>query len=327
MRPYKHPLLFLGLILVWLVYGCVSTIVVERQTATVIPVVSPLPSTSTLESSTLLTMTSSTGDAATTPTIIPTLSLANARTRFEELLAVNGNCRLPCLWGLTPGESTYDDALSVLSPLISTSDFEYLDSNKQSGGIGLVYPVENLEIHVSILFLVSQDNVTINRIAFDVETLKRTVDGFLEVFDLPFPSESYFTLSDILNEYRQPESVWLSTQSAVSSRDTTSGGFELLLLYPDQGIFAKYTTKMQMVDGNVRGCFLSSHVSFDLQPSGQRESFLRTLDTYFWSQYAPNRFKPLGEVTGFTPEKFYEHFRFSTNNCLDTPANLWPKPD
>ncbi len=41
-----------------------------------------------------------------TPTVIPTLSVEDARLRLLDLLAGNGHCRLPCLWGITPGEST-----------------------------------------------------------------------------------------------------------------------------------------------------------------------------------------------------------------------------
>jgi hypothetical protein len=211
--------------------------------------------------------------------------------------------------------------------MIGISDFDYLDSRKQSGSIGFLLSQGDLEIHTDVSFLVDSSNRAISKIGFYLKVLQRIPEGFLEVFDSPYPRKNYYLLSKLLNDYGQPESAWISTQSSLSSRDILGGTFELLLLYPDQGIFIHYTTLMTIVGSNVRGCFLNPQAKIELYPPGQRDFFLQNLETDFWPQYAPNRFRPLENVTNLSFEEFYDIFRHSTNNCIDTPASLWPTPD
>src|SRR5687767_3752560 len=63
-----------------------------------------------------------------TPTVVSPLPVDQAQERFLQLLSDNGECRLPCIWGITPGESTYQDARAILSPLSSLSNTVHLDT-------------------------------------------------------------------------------------------------------------------------------------------------------------------------------------------------------
>src|SRR6185436_4057409 len=79
--------------------------------------------TPSLGSSVFPTMTPTlTLNPTNTSTIVPTLPAEGAWTKLLELLANNGGCRLPCLWGITPGKSTYKEAQAILTPLRSISD-------------------------------------------------------------------------------------------------------------------------------------------------------------------------------------------------------------
>jgi hypothetical protein len=62
-----------------------------------------------------------------TPTLIPTLSVKDAQIKLLGLLATNGGCRLPCLWGITPGKSNYQEAQNVLKPLSGVAETTYFD--------------------------------------------------------------------------------------------------------------------------------------------------------------------------------------------------------
>lgn len=263
-----------------------------------------------------------------TPTAIPTLSEDEARLRIQGLLLSNGDCRLPCLWGLTPRETSLQEALITLFPLTSLAEYTHLDL-RSPDDVGLVYEENDLQIYVSIGLITYPDSNIINRINFDARALKRTSDAFIGVFDSSSFSEqvNYYLLANILNEYGRPESVRLSTAAKLPSWGPTEGGFELLLLYPDQGMLVKYTTQMQVAGTSVRGCFSNAHVEFELYPSGQRDTFFQALDSTFWPQYAPNRYRLLEEVTFMSLDEFYQTFRQPTNECLDTPASLWPVPD
>lgn len=50
---------------------------------------------------------------AATATLTPQQILDEIRHLFDE----NGGCALPCWWGIEPGKTTWEEALTILSPL------------------------------------------------------------------------------------------------------------------------------------------------------------------------------------------------------------------
>jgi len=266
-----------------------------------------------------------------TPTVIPTLSLGDADLRLLDLLAGNGDCRLPCLWGIKPGESTYEEAKTILVPLSSISDFTAFAPGV--GNITPYYTEGDLIIYTNVDFLINNNIVT--RVYFQGRALKEMsgengVRGADNVFDSTFFGERLrlYMLPKILSEYGRPESVLLSTlgELPLSNRDP-GVHFNILLLYPDQGILAHYTTEMRVVSKNVVGCPANAHVELELFPSGHSDSFFELLDPTYWPEKIKNDYKPLEEVTSLSIEGFYQTFRQATDECLETPAILWPVPE
>jgi len=64
----------------------------------------------------------------------------------------------------------------------------------------------------------------------------------------------------------------------------------------------------------------------ELYPPGNGDSFFELLEQTDWS-VKMNHYKPLEEVTSMSLEEFYRIFREPTNQCIETPANLWPIPE
>ncbi len=88
---------------------------------------------------------------------VPTLSVEHARVRLVELLANNGGCQLPCFWGITPGETTAQQARNILAPLSSLSDYNAF--HPKSGKILNYGLKENQMLDVFISYLEDQYNV------------------------------------------------------------------------------------------------------------------------------------------------------------------------
>lgn len=258
--------------------------------------------------------------------VIPTLSLDQARLEFLDLLANNGNCDLPCFWGITPGQSSFQEAIMILVPLTDISDFTHFE--KGIGAIDPAYIEDGLTIHTNISFLTGSGNQTVSRLAFIARVLKKADNGFTDVFDWPFFSEQlgYYMLPNILTEYGNPTTVMLSTMAKLPSTGVP-GGFKILLLYPDQGILINYTMQMQVAGENIMGCPSYSHIELDLYPSEQTTSFFNLLEPSGWLQIIQNTYKPIGEATAMSKEDFYQIFSQQTDKCILTPANLWPVPD
>lgn len=100
--------------------GAANETVVVTQS---VPAVAIGTSPSTTEEVVTLTVThqptvssmSSTVTPATSP--IPTLSLAEKETIALEYYMTNGNCELPCWWGIVPGEAEWQSVKSFFSTI------------------------------------------------------------------------------------------------------------------------------------------------------------------------------------------------------------------
>ena len=261
-----------------------------------------------------------------TPTVIPTLPVDAAQVEFLKFLSDNGGCRLPCFWGMIPGKSSFQEAQVILAPLSGISDFTAFKS-----GLGSVTPYfiqGSVEIYTTIDYITNQDNNIVNSIAFNAEAHKPLAQGgYEDVFDSNFFGEkvSAYTLSHVLTEQGVPSSVMIETAGGPLTRGGT-GGFDILLLYPDQGILVNYKTQMHLNGANVRGCPPNAYVQMELYPPGQPDSFFEGLKRTDWAEKMIG-YKPLEETTSVSVQEFYDTFREPTDTCLETPAKLWPTPE
>lgn len=259
--------------------------------------------------------------------VVPTLPFDEALERFWDLLADNDNCRLPCLWGITPGKSTYQEAQAVFVPISSLSDLTGFIP--EGGAIFPKYTDGDLNFVTDAEFTVglASNNQLVNKVSFQARELKRLDNKAIEVFDLPSFKQrlAYYMLPNILTEYGSPAMVMIATMAKLPSTGV-AGGFKALLLYPDQGILINYTMQMQIAGENIRGCPSNAHVELDLYPSGQGNSFFDWLGPSGWTQTLKT-YKLIDDATSLTQEDFYQTFKQQTDQCILTPANIWPVPD
>lgn len=259
---------------------------------------------------------------------IPTLPLKDAQSKIIDLLDNNGNCELPCLWGITPGKSSFQDARTILLPLSVLSSQVYL-STPEVGGISLSINENNMSVYNNLRFLTDTQSNLINRISFYLEAHRNLVDGGYEkIYNSSVFGEQarFYELASILSEFGVPNSVMVGTLAG-NYPDGGSWGFHILLLYPEEGVLVDYTTQMILDGQSVKGCPSNAHVALELFPPGTSDEFYRNLEsTNYWSQNINNNYKSLQDVTPLTTEQFYENFRRPTDKCIETPVNLWPAP-
>jgi len=259
-------------------------------------------------------------------TEIPTLSLDDAQSKLIELLTNNGGCKLPCFWGINPDKSSFQETMEILVPLSDISQFTHFETG--IGAIDPEYVEDELIIHTSVRFLSDPNTNIVSHIAFTSRALNKVDGGFIEVFVSSAYSKlvDYYMLKNILTRYGNPTRVMLSTMARLPSNSVV-GGFKILLLYPDQGILVNYTMQMQIVGENIMGCPSDSSAEFELYASGQSNSFFDFLEPTGWPQIIENTYKPIDEVTAMTKDDFYQLFSEQTEECVLTPASLWPIPN
>ena len=261
---------------------------------------------------------------------IPILPEDEARAQLLGLLADNGGCRLPCLLGITPGKTTFTEAQTILLPFSSISISMNLSDDTSPDSAWLTYDEGDSRTFIKLSYLYS-DNGIISHIAFNGAEYKELAGNRSLVFDSKNFSERLrpYMLSKILSEFGRPASVVIHTSGKQISG---SGGFEILLFYPEQGIFVHYTTQMASEGANARGCPANAQVELELYPSGDVDTFdsafSQTEWAFAWPKLANNlSWKPIDEATSMSVEQFYETYRQPTDKCIETPLKYWYVPE
>lgn len=261
-------------------------------------------------------------------TAIPTLPVEDARLKLLNFLASNGNCYLPCLWGITPGKSTFQEAQSILEPLTSISGFTAFESSV--GAIDPNYAEGDLGIYTNIRFRADPNNNIVGSISFHAQALQEISQGnYEELFGDPLYDRllETYSLPRILTIYGPPADILIRTNSELPPQNW--GPFEILLSYPERGILVHYTIPMNPVGPNIVGCPEKSRLELKLMASGNINSTDKLLELLSAPAKVEEVFpgyQPIEEVTSLSLELFVKKYSQPTDNCIETPANYWPAP-
>jgi hypothetical protein len=329
--------LFLGLMLA----GC-------AQTPINTPTPSPLPTDSATPTLTPTITPTYTPSASPTPTAFPTLPTDQAQIRLFELLANNGGCHLSCLLGITVGKTRFEEARAILQPLNSLSSFGSFGfqtsfENNLLDSIDLNYTEGDIETSVGISYLFASDGI-VNHISFRGRQFKKLFRGAIRDGSQYFyGSKSFgeqfhpYMLSELLSKLGKPTSVVMQIRGHRNDgREITENNeFELILVYPEQGVFAHYTTEMKVVGTKSHACPANAAVELDIFPSDDPDNFVESLKKQtYWGVFAQKEsidvdnpsWKSVEHATNINLDQFYEIFREDADHCIDMPIEGWATP-
>jgi len=179
------------------------------------------------------------------PTISPTatwtpgplLSLEEQQVILDELISTNGGCEFPCWWGITPGETTWEEMRaffnkrgirirvegdgSTLYAILALDETIY--SAWGSGGVVVFRGQQGLVRSIQVIGRVA-DAPSVQEIVFS------SLNEYL----------AQFSLSRVLSTYGVPSQVYVSGSGTCSHSDTT-GPYNLWVEYADVGILFGYS--------------------------------------------------------------------------------------
>lgn len=240
---------------------------------------------------------------------IPTPQGIGAKEQVLWLYETNNGCKLPCWWGIVPGETDWQTAREFLeqfdqdiyrSPSSSTSSVSY----------SVTIPL-SLDVFIeerSELSLFVQDGVV------------EAIDTHVSIGDTPPGYLDLYTLPNLLTTYGPPAEIWLSTHSKPFENNELP--FRLLLFFPQQGIMALFSDNGVKNGEYVSGC-----------PQQNPASFLTVwFSKLAWtfeevkngaSVYNVDYLR-LEDTTDWDVTTFYETFKNPDNTtCIETEAELW----
>jgi hypothetical protein len=282
----------------------------SQLNATLSPTFSPLPNPTAVPSR-------SPSPTLFIPTLEPTLP-SSQEQRVNELLQ-NGNCKLPCYLGITPGKTTLSKARAILENLGASYKGEYrrktdgaiyytylLDVGGLPGGDETPRPdgsIMTVSHHVSL--------ITNNDIVQIMEISAGTIGPGTSTAQGRTKFREYWSRYTARGVFLQ---LGLPTQLYIGTPDPIENGSNLWIAYEKIGVVAQiYGT-----GGENNVCPEREAKFIDLQLS--LFSTATTLETIYNDGRVPPTDRtvwlPIEEVVGISPQEFYQYVISDSSACF-----------
>jgi len=279
-----------------LLFSLVLVACAARETAMPLPTASPVAIASPTRTSTAVPLPSITPTVTRTATPVwiplPTLAPEQAEEAIMELLRTNGNCRLPCWFGVVPGVTTWSEARRIFEP------FATIEDNWRT------------KVMVQGEYQILSDHSVI----FQVPGEERESGGSISdqggivatIFVGPNAARNGgFVFSRLLSEYGKPDQVHLDIVAHVPEPGIP---FDLILYYPEQNILLYY-----QLEGDNDG----GSLCVDLKGASPRMFFWSDESNWevpydelpLWAAFGDRFPVEIEKVTDYSVESFYETFK------------------
>jgi hypothetical protein len=222
-----------------------------------------------------------------------------AQALVLELLETNGGCSLPCWWGMTPGKTEWLPSKAFLDTFATDI---FIQGNLTNSGNGYIFTAPTR------LFLDGKYHLGI-----------RVKDGIIE----HITTSGGIPLSKMLINYGMPKDILLYASSSASM--LPKADYQLVLIYPDQGIFALYEGETQH-SKSLQICQDEFNISY---PSPflylWSPENVKTFDEFREYLGMPNDlyhvFYPIEDISGMSNDEFYATYVDPANAdlCFEIP--------
>lgn len=251
---------------------------------------------------------------ATDPTYTATETRQTKLDKLQKFLDTNGGCDLPCVWGFTPGESTWADTIKIIERLVPTIH----SSSSRGFEKEFAKYFSWMDVH-SFNFYFAQDNGHISIV--DIEATD--IYGMTEFHQL----WTAYSPQKILDKYGKPTNILLFTTVEYGDQGNGKYGYMLWLDYSSSGFLLRYdgfvkNTEIlqicpQITDG---GQIIEIEVI-----SAQTGIDAKSLDPVL--QDANTRpIRPFTEATGISYEELMDSAQNDQSSfCFTSPKSYWLK--
>lgn len=265
------------------------------------------------------------------PTLPPTLTVDESTDQLNSFLGNISSCQLPCWFGITPGSSDIADVQNQINIFSNIAEDVYVGQSGDSWSLATIdvnYPTGNTVVRIFTAFLAPIGDNLVGSISVSTQALPKSligrVYGDAEYNDVL----TAYSLPAILATYGVPDLLYF-TADIYEYEQNAPDYFEIRLLYPKLGVFAKYTMPAETLSTTYRFCPSNSLIDFDLiSPELGRNysDFLIEISSEWKDFFPPSPYhKPPIEASGITNEEFFHIFTTTGDYCLESPISIWPQ--
>jgi hypothetical protein len=214
-------------------------------------------------------------------TDLPTIEPGSINTMVDSLYA---RCKLPCWGSIIPGKTSQSAAKRFLAPL-----GEWYAGGESLGEVSFQYK----NASASIFLLLRH--------------------GLVDSINLPPVLTKPYRINRLFNEYGVPEDIQIEVIPYTAELTTW---FNLILLYPRQGIFAVLSAEGTPINSIIHIC--PRNVSPDLYLLASNTYGLNEMNEVVSAVRPHIEFQPLDVLTDIDINQFYEIFRAQSTACVAT---------
>ena len=236
-------------------------------------------------------------------TFLPLLPPQNSALKVRNLLDTNGNCELPCWWGIVPGQTRWQNVRDFLFPMA-----DHVDSDNVSAR-GEEY------IHLFFNTTYPKNDLSVFQQQYSVQ------NGIVEEIQINTTYLSHYSRPiDILNSVGKPQEIYIG---GTIEPIMNSQAFFIALYYPNRGILSVFETGLQDMQyaSTIKVCFSKIFYSeiYLWSPNKSFENqIVKILDGISKNHHS------LESVTSLTVDDFFNLFTdTSLAPCFNTPTDDW----
>ncbi len=262
----------------------------------------------------------------TAPVALPTLSEAEVKVNALNLLENNGDCRLPCIWGLTPGITTTAERQNILAMYGTLSDSDFSMSGGEvsadTGGFGIVVIKADVRMSMGLSYYENNNVIEILSLVAIPQRESKYIFGDRNYLDLI----EYYSLPQLLSTYGLPSDVLVIALPYDIFLKADYEPFSLVVIYSHLGIMAEYISPVHREGDIARGCPGEGYLTlrtWDVKKNIPIKKIASIASGGGMSETAYDYFVPIQNATSMSVEDFYSAFKEPNNQCIEVPSNLW----
>jgi hypothetical protein len=248
--------------------------------------------------------------APPTDTPPPPLTPVEGAKLVKELLVTNGDCELPCWWGIHPGEPLSDANISLFLLAPYHDNYDISDTR-----VGLAFAYTKNRTSAGLDYYVGVTAILTKEVVSRMRVSSRVLDiGTSAQFAQDWQA---LALHRVLTKFGMPSEVRLSAND-FAPEPGVPFLFTLDVIYADKGIAIQYNGYLQRRAGKLMLCPALSHVNeinLLLTSPGNGAQFYDHLRE--WPRMSIEYTSPIQDNSTLSLTDFYSMFRDSPNACLN----------
>lgn len=258
---------------------------------------------------------------------VSTLPPEKSKEYLLQLLNNNGECKLPCFWGMIPGKTETDS--------LRQFEAKFGDVEQQDFASSFLWNEKSSSLYIQIVenalgttfFLEHRGTPVIDYLYFHTQRA-------YELGSNEFLKLGEYELSTILARYGEPTQIMLGPWPIEPARPNQWLPFDLVLFYQDQGFLIEYVLDRQVDANFFIGCPQRvvglNVVTWDPNITRSIDDVVRQ-KTDLWGVSRNNLrsyFLTIRDAMGLTVQDFYEDYKTQQDMvCLKAPRIKWPYGD